>query len=519
MNRQHMIWLEQASPTESRLLRLPKELILKIMSYVAVDSQTDYPSSLIELSKTSREIYYLIHHDPWRLLTLWRCAFHVRFDTAALYRRRLDRYIDWKAVMNRRFKALYGCRAYAQTRQTSNLQYLDWEVIWEMLTEHDDRNVWLLHYYDVPVAAADAFTHSDGSNHAIILPILSLLVNYDFKLTDALRSSQNSQSQIVCPSLTRMAYHPETDVMQTTDMATTFSPAQDSSSSAYHLFFATIFAHHPTPYQSIPGCVPIPLFPLSSALFDVEYLRRYERNLFVASLSESRCGWQDRPVIGSVENVYASTGFGSQSHYVTEAHRIEGEWIGYYSFQDEGDNDSDNSSTSTISSQPGDWVDGPIRLSLHIVPLDPHVHSSPQQLSSSYLSSSSSSSSSSLLESSSLYLSSPPYCKTSENTTDSLGFPSNHLRTCPLTRFEGTGIDGNGAFTVSGLIDDSEDGQITWEKSYVESEETWEYSGRFVWPMGLCGRWGDEEYGGPWWIWKAASSDSIALPLPVLKPH
>jgi hypothetical protein len=88
-----------------------------------------------------------------------------------------------------------------------------------------------------------------------------------------------------------------------------------------------------------------------------------------------------------------------------------------------------------------------------------------------------------------------------------------HLQECPLTKFEGTGFDNLGSFTVMGLIDDTEDGQVTWEKTYMESGETWEYSGRFALPMGICGRWGDEDYGGPWWMWKtsgcAANDDAI----------
>jgi hypothetical protein len=108
-----------------------------------------------------------------------------------------------------------------------------------------------------------------------------------------------------------------------------------------------------------------------------------------------------------------------------------------------------------------------------------------------------------------------------------------HLKACPLTKFEGAGVDNLGSFTVMGLIDDTEDGQVTWEKTYVESGETWEYSGKFALPMGICGRWGDEEYGGkfdihmhtifilslnsylfvgPWWIWKTsddANTDSV----------
>ncbi|CAO3580127.1 unnamed protein product [Absidia cylindrospora] len=64
-----------------------------------------------------------------------------------------------------------------------------------------------------------------------------------------------------------------------------------------------------------------------------------------------------------------------------------------------------------------------------------------------------------------------------------------HMKACPLTKFEGAGVDNLGSFTVMGLIDDTEDGQ-------------------FALPMGICGRWGDEEYGGPWWIWKTSDGSN-----------
>lgn len=151
-------------------------------------------------------------------------------------------------------------------------------------------------------------------------------------------------------------------------------------------------------------------------------------------------------------------------HFVSEASQIEGDWMGYYSFKDD-DADDDW------------WLDGPLRLTLRAVPFDGNE-------------------------------------AVVESSRDA-PFPWCHLRACPLTRFEGSGMDTVGAFTVTGLVDDTEDGQVTWEKTYVESGETWEYSGRFILPMGLCGRWGDEQYGGPWWIWKtsdATTSSSITSP-------
>lgn len=338
-----------------------------------------------------------------------------------------------------------------------------------------------------------------------------------------------------------------------------FYPAQDPLASAFHLFFATIFASHPNIYQAIPGCIPIPLFNLNSELFDVEFLRRYERNLFFSSIQhpgEDRENIHDQHVlkrnasaINPLHNIYSGSGFASASHFVSEAHLIEGEWVGYYTFQDTEDNDEDsmndgsasitdqirsNSNISnrdptferyaTPSATMEDWFDGPMRLTIKIVPLEDAsgepinqsswlsrwIHedfdrneSMTEPRKRRKLSASPVASSTSTI--------SKPSSMNYETKTANQQFPSKHLRSCPLTRFEGTGVDNLGTFSISGLVDDTEEGQVTWEKNYVDSGETWEYSGRFAWPMGLCGRWGDEEYGGPWWMWKV-SDNEIALP-------
>jgi hypothetical protein len=294
-------------------------------------------------------------------------------------------------------------------------------------------------------------------------------------------------SQLVSPELSQFAYNFDADSLITNPLSevdalsysTRFYPAQDALTSALHLFFVTIFAQHPDPYDAIPGCSPIPLFQISSHMFDVEFLRRYERELFQASLDESRCGWEQRHLQRgnicrpSVTNRYESTGFASKERYISDAYLVEGEWMGYYSFLDPDDSLASDRSNGRRE----DWFDGPMRLSLRRVPLDDEDCTEPDQV--------------------------------THNVAASQ-FPSQHLRSSPLTRFEGHGSDNLGAFTITGLVDDSECGQMTWEKTYIDSSETWEYSGRFILPMGLCGRWGDEEYGGPWWMWRVEDGTSQA---------
>jgi hypothetical protein len=282
-----------------------------------------------------------------------------------------------------------------------------------------------------------------------------------------------------------------------------FYPAQDPLASAFHLFFATIFASNPNIYQSIPGCIPIPLFPLSSEQFDVEFLRRYERRLFFSSLNTKDINYTipEYEEHFGPENIYADSGFASSSHYVSEARLIEGEWMGYYTFQDLEDSEATNT-TPTIE----DWFDGPMRLTLKIVPLEDAVQNGGEQqpLPPSWISRWEDDEKNSTN-------SNEPRKRRKLTNTSSEPFPASHLRSCPLTRFEGTGVDNLGTFSITGLVDDTEEGQVTWEKHYVDSGERWEYSGRFAWPMGLCGRWGDEEYGGPWWMWKISNNET-ALP-------
>ncbi|ORE06681.1 hypothetical protein BCV72DRAFT_335718 [Rhizopus microsporus var. microsporus] len=468
---QHGDWLGHHLK-KSFILSLPKELLLEIITNVALlESMDSYPTSLIELSLCCKYLYYLVHKDPWRLQTLWSRAFHYRFDTKAIYRRRLVHHIDWQRQLERRFRALYLCRSFAlNPTHTRLLEMMDWEIIWNMLIEHDHHNIPLLLKYQVQFAAGVAFQlgrFNDREIYPVVLPILSLLVNYDFTITRFF--TFQTSSSVVTPEISQFAYNSDADSLITkhtpykynynhhpNSTPIRFYPAQDPIASAFHLFFTTIFAAHPNLYQAIPGCIPIPLFNLQSELFDVEFLRRYERNLFFSSLQQH-----------TIPNIYADTGFASSQYYVSDAHQIEGDWIGYYTFQDTDEN---------VNSME-DWFDGPMRISLRIVPLE----TDPVQGDTSV---------------------------TPKEPARTGLFPSAHLRTCPLTRFEGTGIDNSGAFSVSGLIDDSEDGQITWEKNYTESGETWEYSGRFVWPVGLCGRWGDEEYGGPWWMWKMSNNEA-----------
>ncbi|ORY93640.1 hypothetical protein BCR43DRAFT_383397 [Syncephalastrum racemosum] len=405
------------------LASLPKELLLEIIYRVALDPSELYPTSLIELSRTCRHLYHLIHHSAWAS-ALWPRVFRARFDTDALYRRQLHRGYNYKDALRRRCAALAACHRLSQG-DFHNLNIIDWEAIWSMISEHDERNVGHLVNHQVGPAAGAAFQLGRlcDRSYPVILPILSCLVNYDFSLSRFFTSPNSLVSQ----PLGQLAHDFEADTLLNDNDLITYG--HDPLSSAFHLFFTTVFACHPALYTAIPQCAPIPLFPLSSQAMDVEFLRRQKKSLY-------------------------------PDHFVSEATQIEGDWMGYYSFKDD-DADDDW------------WLDGPLRLTLRVVPFDENE----------------------------LII---------ESSRDA-PFPWCHLRACPLTRFEGSGMDTVGAFTVTGLVDDTEDGQVTWEKTYVESGETWEYSGRFILPMGLCGRWGDEQYGGPWWIWKIGDTNTSSI--------
>lgn len=160
------IWINQPSPTTSKtsvhFLSLPKEILFEIISYATTtdDSTVLYPPSLIQLSLTCRYLHHLIHKDPWRLKTLWPRAFRSRFDTAAIVRRHLHRYIHWQYALEERCRVLYNCRniaAHIVAMQASNAQQqelqhlqqqqqnlaqaldsIDWQLIWTIITEHGE---------------------------------------------------------------------------------------------------------------------------------------------------------------------------------------------------------------------------------------------------------------------------------------------------------------------------------------------------------------------------------------------
>ncbi|KAG2182097.1 hypothetical protein INT43_007024 [Umbelopsis isabellina] len=482
--------------TSSPLLSLPYEVLLDILQTVATATSSLCPEDLLNLSGTCRHLYSIIQTQS----SIWKLAFSTKYDTGAIYRRQLHTDYNWQANVKRRYRALshcaYGVQACTSTGKVAWLNHVDWQCLWDMISEHDDMNITHILNHEVHKAAIASFRlgrFHDRDTYPVCLPILSVLVNYDFTLTRFLTSEQ--PSQLVSPELSQFAYDFEADALipgpsyslSETDPAemdrlklasSRFYPAQDALTSALHLFFVTIFAQHPDPYDAIPGCIPIPLFQLSSNMFDVEFLRRYERELFQASLDESRSGWEQRHQqqrersAPAITNRYESSGFASKERYISDAYLVEGEWMGYYSFLDPDDSLASDRSNGRRE----DWFDGPMRLTLRRVPLDDEAPDSDQ---ATY----------------------------SMATSD---FPSQHLRSSPLTRFEGHGSDNLGAFTITGLVDDTECGQMTWEKTYVDSAETWEYSGRFILPMGLCGRWGDEEYGGPWWMWRVEDGTSQA---------
>lgn len=176
----------QSRPTtisnQSRLLSLPKEILLEIISSVAIDSISLFPISLLELSQCCKYLYHLVHKDPWRQQTLWPRAFHHRFDTSAIYRRRLNQQMNWQFVLERRCRALNQCKKFAlNSNRIELLDAIDWEVIWDIITEHDQYNIPHLMNYQVHFAAGIAFqlgTYRDREIYPVVLPILSILVNY-----------------------------------------------------------------------------------------------------------------------------------------------------------------------------------------------------------------------------------------------------------------------------------------------------------------------------------------------------
>lgn len=252
-----------------------------------------------------------------------------------------------------------------------------------------------------------------------------------------------------------------------------YSPARHAIFSALHLFFVSLFANHPSLRVMIPEFTPIPLHSITSRHMDIEFLRRYQRILRRAADPGMSAGPRYRLRNTSKNNVetkqtiydnpvtmtqYAPTGFGRLDIYVSEAHLIKGDWLGYYSYSFPEDE-------NTIQ-QPR--LDGPSRVNFSIVYDE---------------------------------LDSPA---SEDEGLSEQDFPSSHLTARPITHFAGDGVDALGTFTVRGWIDDGQDGLITFVKTYPGHGglEEWEYQGRFLWGVGMVGKWGDDSFGGPWWLWK-----------------
>ncbi|OAD00929.1 hypothetical protein MUCCIDRAFT_156679, partial [Mucor lusitanicus CBS 277.49] len=209
----HLHW-QSTTSTQSRLLSLPKEILLEIVSSVAIDSNALFPIALLELSQCCKYLYHLVHKDPWRQQTLWPRAFHHRFDTGAIYRRRLHQQMNWQYVLERRCRALNQCKTFAvNPSRIELLDAIDWEVIWDVITEHDQYNIPHLMDYQVHYAAGIAFqlgSYRDREIYPVVLPILSILVNYDFSIT---RFFTSENTAIVSNELSQFAYNFEADAL------------------------------------------------------------------------------------------------------------------------------------------------------------------------------------------------------------------------------------------------------------------------------------------------------------------
>ncbi|OZJ05475.1 hypothetical protein BZG36_01609 [Bifiguratus adelaidae] len=291
----------------------------------------------------------------------------------------------------------------------------------------------------------------------------------------------------------------------TSDLFATFSyhPAQDPITSALHLFFVSIFANHRDLYGAVPNCVPIPLPTVTSKSYDIEWLRRQARFKRRRRLSQA---WQDEvqyvlnagnlpsmdvspsSVISSrrtslirlhesklatslseFSSSVTNTNVASTDRvrYISEAQSIAGEWIGYYTFLDAevsallNNNGHIHRDMREIADEEN-WFDGPMRFTIRVVPHTPGEAGCGEDC---------------LCETTS-----SPFSSGSGGTgcTSSKGDFSNLYTYHPFTRFEGNGTDNLGDFTLTGLVDDTESGQITWEKTYPHNGEVWEYTARFL---------------------------------------
>ena len=63
------------------------------------------------------------------------------------------------------------------------------------------------------------------------------------------------------------------------------------------------------------------------------------------------------------------------------------------------------------------------------------------------------------------------------------------------------GMDGVGTFTLSGTID-TKDGTLSMVKAYDNDGLSWNWRGVLT-PLGLVAQWGEPDWGGWVWMWKA----------------
>lgn len=128
---------KQPSPTihtSSPLLSLPYEVLLDVIANLAKESPL-YPSALLNLAATCHHFFHIIQSN-----SIWQHAFSALFDTAAIYRRRLHYDYNWKAMLKRRCRALRHCATGVQACTTTGkvawLDTVDWQCLWDMITEH-----------------------------------------------------------------------------------------------------------------------------------------------------------------------------------------------------------------------------------------------------------------------------------------------------------------------------------------------------------------------------------------------
>ncbi|RUS23842.1 hypothetical protein BC938DRAFT_474529, partial [Jimgerdemannia flammicorona] len=249
-----------------------------------------------------------------------------------------------------------------------------------------------------------------------------------------------------------------------------YSPARHASASATHLFFISLFANkHSAIRLANSNFDFVPLCPVISTNMDVEFLRRYHRILRRATnpvttaesryrlrntshnhVEKPRQTFYDDPTVMAR---YTAIGFGSSDFHVSEARRIEGEWIGYYAYYFPEEQQFQEP-----------ILDGKSQLRLRIVDNNDAVDMDTMD---------------------------------DENNNDK-NFPSLYLTPRAVTCFEGDGVDVLGVFTVQGKVDDAQDGKVLFVKKYGDEDE-WAYEGRFLWGVGMIGCWEGGGIGGPWW--------------------